>query len=156
VDGIDNSTIKTYVTGYDERPWPDVGFTVTLTDQLLTQPLLHANSSSSVDASGFDEVLAGIFSVLAFGLSIFPPLTFLLLNDIEAAEIQPNSTPGGGAGAGIVSLLPNAIPLPHTGGVEVGTVGVLARESTLARVHSPFDIQRTKLVVDYDKIIAND
>jgi len=151
----ENNTIKTYITGYDERPWPDVGFTVTLTDVLTEVPTLHSESTSNVDTSGFDEFLAVILLPVAFAFAIIPPLSFLLLNDIEAYQIRPHDSNTGGVGAALLATIPDEIPLPHTGGLPNSVMARLSRAADAGLLTATAE-SRKKLVINYGRPIVND
>ncbi|MCU1239980.1 MAG: hypothetical protein JWO71_706 [Candidatus Acidoferrum typicum] len=151
-----NNIIKTYITGYDERPWPDVGFTVTLTDVLCNIPTLHAVSTSNVDKSGLDEFLAVALFPVAFVSSIFPPLTFLLLNDLEAYQVQPHDSNTGGVGARLLATIPDEIPLPHTGGLPNSIALARLGPGGAGGLPTVMSESRKKLVINYGQPIVND
>jgi hypothetical protein len=155
VSSTANHTVKTYITGYDERPWPDVGFTITLTDELTADPTLHAISTSNTDTNGWDEFFAVALFIPAFVLAVFPPTAFLLLNDLDALTNQPNTSNTGGVGAGILATIPTEIALPHTGGLEnpIGNAGL--PRFAFRRPPGPLDEQRSKLVIEYGVPIVN-
>ena len=59
--------VVTRVTGFDERPWPDVSFTVTATDTLSADGVnLHCDSDLDLDVdTSWISFLAGFFSLVA-------------------------------------------------------------------------------------------
>jgi hypothetical protein len=109
--------IETYVSGFDDRPWPDVSFTTTLTDHLLD--LRGCNPESKTDTSTFDEILALLLDVLpsAFSLWLIPLSGFLLYKGVDAALNHPHNPAEGGVGCRMLEALPAQISLPQTGGI---------------------------------------
>lgn len=109
-------TVNTLVTGFDDRPWPDVDFTLTMTDRL--QANLQAVSTSDVATD--DSWKAVLGAILLGGASYFLPLLlpvtlFVLANDLDAAVGQSGGSGGGnassGAGARALALVPVDVPL---------------------------------------------
>jgi len=143
--------VETYVGGYDDRPWPDVSFTTTITDYLgdIDHPDHQKTGTTSADTvpSRWDEflaVLAGVLSIaLTYALPVLFPLTsFALLRDIETLLLQPDNPTTAGVGLRVLELLPDYIPLPQTGAPLI-----LAR-STAAT--SALHQKKEKLVLTYN------
>ena len=156
VTKTDNASLKTNVNGFDERPWPDVNFTVYIDDTFTPGPPLDTTTQTEVRASHIDEVeafLAGLF--VAFPGSFIPPLRTALIDDIDASQNQPHLGNSGGAGAALVAAIPPAIPFPHEGGppwVVTSTGTALARVRGVD-LYPP--VTKQQLVIDYRKIIVN-
>src|SRR5690606_31055260 len=138
-----------YISGYDERPWPDVSFTQTIHDRLLA--LRAVETTTSTDFSVVEQVISalvlGIFAV-AIPLLI-PAVAFVLFIDIDAALNQPDNPSQGGVGARMLQTLPDEIPLPQTGGIQP-PIAYLARHldaGTLPDVG--IDPEKQKLVIAY-------
>jgi hypothetical protein len=101
--------VKTLVTGYDDRPWPDVGFTLTLTDHI--QDGLTCTTTDDLDTHGAWKAILG--AILLIGLPMLFPITFfVVIGDLDAYFNQPSSE-GGGVGCRALSLVPVEIPLPN-------------------------------------------
>ena len=93
--------VKTFITGYDERPWPDVSFTTTITDHLLE--LRACTTESNTEPSRFDEVLAALLAALTTAVAVFVPVliplpAFVLWTDLDALLNQPDNPSDGGVG----------------------------------------------------------
>jgi hypothetical protein len=155
VDKTDNSTVVTYINGYDERPWPDVGFTVTLTDVLTSDPTLHAVTTSKVTTSDRDEFLALNLLPIAFVLSILPPTTFLLLNDLEAYQVRPHDSSTDSLGERILATIPDEISLPHTGGLP-HPLALPRLASAGEGILTAMPESRKMVVISYGTPIVND
>jgi hypothetical protein len=155
VNKSDNSTIVTYLNGYDERPWPDVGFTVTLTDVLTSDPTLHAVTTSKVTTSDRDEFLALNLLPIAFVLSILPPTTFLLLNDLEAYQVRPHDSSTDSLGDRILKTIPDEISLPHTGGLP-HPLALPRLASAGEEILTAMPESRKMVVISYGTPIVND
>jgi hypothetical protein len=111
--------VKTIITGFDDRPWPDVGFTTTITDTL--DELRVCTTAADTEPSRFDEVLAALFAGVTLALTIYIPVlmplpAFVLWTDLQALD-GPDNPSDGGAGCRLMEALPDQIPLPQTGGI---------------------------------------
>jgi hypothetical protein len=132
--------IITQVEGFDERPWPDVSFKLTITDTLSSsggQVRCESKRDLDVDSSWLN-FLTGLFSV------ILPPLgiVFLIERIIIASVDTPNVNAGAGCGA--AGMIPQEILIP--GGqkvvanytrVEVSSGGIYAGGSFAVIPRSP-------------------
>lgn len=139
-------TIETHISGYDERPWPDVDFTKILIDRLKT--LRQCETTERTEHGVVEQIIATLSAII--GSIIIPLLipfaAFALFQNVAAVIRQPDGSPQGGVGCRVLESLPDEIALPQTGGLS-GTLdpGRLAR----ARVPSVLDVQREKLVIAY-------
>lgn len=146
--------VKTVITGYDDRPWPDVGFTTTITDALLD--LRGCTTDSDTDPSRFDEVLALLFAALTTALAIFVPVlfpipAFVLWTDADAIFNQPDNPSDGGVGCRLMAGLPDQISLPKTGGLPTETAGSFMAMAHLVDVGGTIPVaKKTKLVIPYN------
>ncbi len=101
-------TIVTKLSGFDERPWPDVDFVFTIKDVFdvsSTEITVETNDDLDVDTSWLNW-LTGIF------LIVFPPLgvVFLVENIIvRVFEGEQEDYDDGGVGKKIASTLPKEI-----------------------------------------------
>ncbi|MFL6646774.1 MAG: hypothetical protein ACJ8KO_02325, partial [Sulfurifustaceae bacterium] len=150
--------IETYISGYDERPWPDVYFTKTLIDHL--QAFQMCTTEDKTDYSVVSQIVAAlVLGVFSVALPILLPVTaFVLFGDIDAAINQPDAELQGGAGCRLLQTLPVEIPLPQTGGILPPLpIGSMARRSA-ARVRVPNGIRpkKQKLVLTYGQPAVND
>jgi hypothetical protein len=147
--------VKTLVTGYDDRPWPDVGFTLTITD--LIQGGLTCTTTDDLDTHGAWKAVLG--AILLGGASIFLPLLlpvtfFVVFNDLDAAINQPSGGTGdseGGVGCRTLGLVPVEVPLPNgrklgvayrrsevtTGGLFFGGTAVPGMRQPAASIAGP-------------------
>ncbi len=135
------------VFGYDERPWPDVSFTITYTDVLRVIDFAVTNESLEPDQSDDRGVLNYITSVLLGIVTFaFPPLVFLTMDVLSAVLQQPsgvNRTPS--IGAPIVrSFFPDAVLTPGGGKLDmlysriaVGGGGIVAGGVALPAERAP-------------------
>lgn len=101
--------VVTRIKGFDERPWPDVDFELTVTDTLsLSNGRIHCDTASdlNVDTSWLN-FLTGLF------LLSLPPLGILFL--VERIIIASVDTPAinAGAGCGAVKPIPREIYIPQ-------------------------------------------
>lgn len=149
-------TIETYVTGYDDRPWPDVYFTTTLTDEL--ESLLGCTSTSDTESSIAAQIFSFLWLVaLSVGIPLLIPVAgFVLFGDLDAALNQPDAGSEGGVGRRLLQTLPTEIPLPQSGGVAppMAMMGAVA-----ARVRLPdigIEVERKKLVIAYAQPTVDD
>ena len=101
------------VTGFDERPWPDVSFTVTSTDTLSADGvLLHCDSDIDIEVdSSWISFLTGFFSL------VFLPLGLFFLAELIIIASLDDPDPQAGVGASAASLLPREILI--TGGLKI-------------------------------------
>jgi len=110
--------VVTRIDGVDTRPWPDVNFTITITDQIAAKFLqLTCTSNSKLDADtgwfGFLDFVFGIASLVspwfALGFAIF---------FFEGVAVAGASAPQeSGVGCAMLQLLPPRIPI--AGGQDV-------------------------------------
>jgi hypothetical protein len=132
--------IVTRLEGFDERPWPDVSFKLTITDTLSSsagQVRCESKRDLDVDTSWLN-VLTGLFSF------ILPPLgiVFLVERIIIASVDTPNVNAGAGCGA--VGMIPQEILIPagqkvvaNYTRVEVSSGGIYAGGSFAVIPRSP-------------------
>src|SRR5207248_1359728 len=138
----------TYITGYDERPWPDVYFTTTLKDKLLAAG--GCLSTSNTDANIAPQIVLALWlTALSVAIpQLLPLLAFTLVIDFDAALNQPpDSGNQGGAGCRLLQALPTEIPLPQTGGIAPPLAGAVAVRMRLP--DAAINPQRKKLVLNY-------
>jgi hypothetical protein len=113
VDFKSPNQILSVIDGFDERPWPDVDFTYTITDTLtVSGGRVNVTTSNDIDVdSSWINFLTGLF------LFVFPPLGVVFL--VERIIIAAADTPqfGSGAGASAAQLIPAEILIP--GGLKV-------------------------------------
>lgn len=100
--------VVTKIGGFDERPWPDVDFTVTITDTLsLSSGVVGCESVPTLDTdTSWLNFLTGLF------LIVLPPLGAVFL--VERIIVGGADTPhtGAGAGCGAAALIPREILIP--------------------------------------------
>jgi hypothetical protein len=141
------NVVKTIITGYDDTPWPDVGFTTTITDTLLEQG--GGTTESNTVLSRFDEILAGLFALVTAAVAVFIPVlmplpAFVIWTDLNDLD-RPNNPSDGGVGIRLVEGLPRQIPLPET--------GAMTNTAVMARRVDPGDVttrpKKQKLVIPY-------
>jgi len=122
--------VVTRITGFDERPWPDVSFTVTVTDTLSADGVnLHCDSDLDVDTdTGWLSFLAAFFT---FGLGSLLGLFFLTELIIIASIDDPD--PQAGVGSAAASLFPREILISRGlkilfsyTRIQVATTGIFA------------------------------
>ena len=105
--------ILTFVDGFDERPWPDVDFRLTITDTLsVSGGDVQCQSSRDLDVdTSWLNFLTGLF------LLVFPPLGVVFL--VQRIIIATVDAPSGEAGAGCnaAQLIPGDIMIP--GGLKI-------------------------------------
>jgi hypothetical protein len=151
------NVVKTIITGYDERPWPDVGFTTTITDTLID--LRGCTTHSNTEPSRFDEVLAALFAAVTVAVAIFVPVlmplpAFVLWTDLQALD-RPDNPSDGGVGCRLLEGLPDQISLPQTGGPPTTvSSGVMARRVDLGDVIP--QPKKQKLVIPYNQPRVDD
>jgi hypothetical protein len=142
--------VKTIISGYDDRPWPDVGFTHTITDTL--GELRGCDTQSSTEPSRFDEVLAVLFGAVTLALAVAVPVlmplpAFVLWTDLQSLD-RPDGGSDGGVGCRLMQGLPDEIALPQTGGVVTMPTDAMARLVDLGdTIPRP---KKQKLVIPYD------
>jgi hypothetical protein len=105
--------IITTIQGFDERPWPDVGFQLTTTDTLSVsggEIRCHSNKDLDVDTSWLN-FLTGLF------LFVLPTLGRILV--IEGIMVASTDTPNreSGVGCSVAHLIPGEILIP--GGFKI-------------------------------------
>lgn len=152
------NVVKTIITGYDDRPWPDVGFTTTITDTL--NEMRVCTTSVDTEPSRFDEVLAALFEAVTLALTVYVPVlmplpAFVLWTDLQALD-QPDNPPDGGAGCRLMEALPDQIPLPQSGGIlpPLPTTGTMARLVDVGdTLPKP---RRQKIVIPYNRPRVDD
>jgi hypothetical protein len=113
VDFQSPNRIVTSITGFDERPWPDVDFTLTATDTFsVSGGQVHVDSTRNLDVdTSWLNFLTGLF------LLVLPPLGIVFL--VERIIVGSKDAPdvNAGAGAGAAALIPREILIP--GGLKV-------------------------------------
>jgi hypothetical protein len=100
--------VVTRVEGFDERPWPDVDFTLKFTDTLSVsggEPQCKSDRDLDVDTSWLN-FLTGLF------LIVLPPLgaVFLVQRIIIATRDEPDVNAG--AGCSVPALIPQEVLIP--------------------------------------------
>ena len=147
--------VKTIITGYDDRPWPDVGFTTTITDHLLEQR--GCMTDTDTEPSRFDEILAALFAAVTTAVAVFIPVlmplpAFVLWTDLHDLS-RPDNPSDGGVGCRLMEGLPDQIALPETGGLVATT-----DTSVMARVRGDVIPQpkKQKLVIPYNQPRVDD
>jgi hypothetical protein len=148
------NVVQTVIAGYDDRPWPDVSFTTTITDHLLD--LRQCQTSSETDASTFDEVLAVLFAAVAVAVTVYVPVlfplpAFVLFTDLNAVINQPDNPGEGGAGCRLMQGLPDEIALPQTGGVLPPIVMHAMAAARLDLDDIAIRPKRKKIVIPYNQ-----
>lgn len=143
--------IETYISGYDERPWPDVSFTKTIRDQL--NALLDVKTTESTDYSVISQVIAAlVLGVFTLALPLLLPVTaFVLFSDIDAALNTPDNPAQGGVGFRLLKSLPQEIPLPQTGGVLPPIAFMIQPGASTHLEGTTIEPERKKLVIAYGK-----
>jgi hypothetical protein len=140
-------SVVTRIGGFDERPWPDVDFTLSITDRLsVSADQIQCQSGSQLDVdTSWLNVLTGIF--LALG-AIVSPLFFIPAGvfTVELIVIGSIDAPAGPAGAGCAAamLLPREILIPAGlklvplyRRVDVGAGGIFAGGSYVVVARQP-------------------
>jgi hypothetical protein len=106
---VSPNRVVTKVGGYDERPWPDVDFTLTTTDTIgvsANQITCASKADLDVDTSWLNA-LTGIF------LLVLPPLgVVFLVEDIIVSSVDAPDA-NAGAGCGAAALIPKEILIPQ-------------------------------------------
>jgi len=153
------NTIKTFITGYDERPWPDVSFTTTITDQLFN--LRTCKSESKTDPNRFDEILAALFAAVSVAMAVYVPVllplpAFALFTDVNALLNQPDNPTEGGVGCRLFESLPDEIALPQTGGVQPPVVVNSMAASHIAPDGVALQPEKKKLIIPYNEPRVDD
>jgi hypothetical protein len=151
VDFEKPDVVKTIITGYDDRPWPDVGFTTTITDRLGEQ----RDSTTTIDTvpSRDDEIVALLAALVTTAVAVFIPVlmplpALVIWTDLNDRD-RPDNPPDGGVGARVIEALPDQIPLPETGGIATTNTPGLARRVDSGDV-TP-QPEKQKLVIQYNK-----
>jgi len=147
------NVIQTVIAGYDERPWPDVSFTTTITDHLLD--LRQCETASETNPSRFDEILAALFATVSVAVAVFVPVlfplpAFVLFKDFNALLNQPDNPTEGGVGCRLMEALPDEIALPQTGGVMPPIVMHAMAAAKLDLDDVVVRPKRKKLVIPYN------
>jgi hypothetical protein len=139
------SRVITTIRGYDERPWPDVNFTLTVTDTLSAQSFaLACSSEQHLDTdSGWLQAITGALALASFFSPWFlPAFAFFVYQTVQVLSAEPPDQ--GGVGRAVLQLLPAEIPVP--GGqkltflysrVEVTGGGLFAGGSYLPTARQP-------------------
>lgn len=112
----ETSSVTTVITGFDTTPWPDVTFTITLTDSLSVVEDAISDVSSSdldVDESWLADVEVFVTALLG---SVWPPLAVasFLVFTAEEVEIARSGPPSNlsGVGYAVAAGLPSVLPVP--------------------------------------------
>jgi hypothetical protein len=115
VEFRDPDTVVTRITGFDDRPTPDVGFTLIVTDQIVSNVgLLVALSDRVVDKDDSD-IWKAVLTVFTTGVAftdLAPIALWVLPGDIRAAISSPDGDGVAGVGERVLRLVPQEIPLP--------------------------------------------
>ena len=150
VDFQPPQTILTKISGYDERPWPDVSFVTTLTDDLQenrdSKPTSNTNSSKTNDT--VTGILAGLLGVVIDSIPLVLPLqAFVIFNDVDPLLNAPDNQTQDGAGARVLAGLPVQIPLPASEGFAGKTAALAV--GTASGGATTVQPQKKKLVLEY-------
>jgi hypothetical protein len=144
--------VSSFIHGYDERPWPDVDFTLRTTDSLGTSNgRIQCMTSQSIDVdTGWLNALTGLFFLT------FPPLgAFFLYENIVVSGADAPNTKAGSAACPAVRVFPAEIMLPgaqkvvvsyaraevNENGIVVGGTYGLAQRSPSAAISGPRSLQ---------------
>jgi hypothetical protein len=103
------NTVSATITGFDERPWPDVDFTLATTDSLsVGAGRVQCQSATSFDVdTSVLNVLTGVFGILV------PPLGLVFgIEDIIVSGADAPSTTRASLGGPAVQFFPGTILLP--------------------------------------------
>jgi hypothetical protein len=108
VDFVGPNKIVTRIDGFDERPWPDVDFVLTITDTLSAaggEVRCDSQRNLDVDTSWLN-FLTGLF------LLVLPPLGIVFL--VERIIVGSRDAPDVDAGAGgsVPAMIPQEILIP--------------------------------------------
>src|SRR5262249_52885694 len=106
-------TVRTLISGYDDRPWPDVDFTLILDDVINENNLVCETTPRMTSGSSLWVAVLGAILLADLSLSVpeILPLTFFVLaSDLQAlGSGVPNIA---GVGCRALELAPKEIPLP--------------------------------------------
>jgi hypothetical protein len=112
----ETSSVATVITGFDTTPWPDVTFTLTLTDSLsVANDAISdvATSDLAVDTSWMSAVELFVTALVG---SVWPPLALLsyAFFSVEEVVIITSGAPSNltGVGHAVAAGLPSQIPIP--------------------------------------------
>src|SRR6266567_3028737 len=105
--------VVTRIDGFDERPWPDVDFHLTITDTLsLSGGQVHCNSQRDLDVdTSWLNFLTGLFLIVLPPLGVVFLVERIIVGSVDAPDL--NAGPGCSAAAQI----PHEILIP--GGQKV-------------------------------------
>jgi hypothetical protein len=100
--------IVTRIDGFDERPWPDASFRLTVTDTLSADgELVHCDTETDLDVdTGWISFLAGFFGLVLPVVGVIFITQLIIISTIDDPEAQ--TSVGGSAAA----LLPREILIP--------------------------------------------
>jgi hypothetical protein len=114
VEFVPPDTVITRVHGYDDRPLPDVGFTLTITDQIERNA--EVSSTDSLDTHGAWKAVLAALLLGAGGVFLtpllFPATLWALAGDISALVADRGTGSQTGVGGRALGLVPRQIPLP--------------------------------------------
>ena len=130
VEFVAPDTVLTRIDGYDDRPWPDVGFTLTITDRITKFAVLE--TTSDVDTHGaWVAVLAGLLlGAATLFVPVLLPLTlFVVWGDLDSALDNTSGAGQAGVGGRALGLVPVRVPLP---GSRALVIGYISTEVTAA------------------------
>jgi hypothetical protein len=143
------NAVRTVIPGFDERPWPDVSFTLTLLDQYPRarppdEPDIICDSATELDTDvGWIEFLTFAASLASlFNPWFLPAFALFGYEVIKVATTEPPAETG--VGRGVLNLLPPDVPLEKGDKLaftyrqpEVGAGGLLVRGSYLQVPRAP-------------------
>ncbi|MGB7015468.1 MAG: hypothetical protein WBD69_05885 [Candidatus Cybelea sp.] len=147
IDFVSPNSIVTEITGYDETPWPDVSFTLSISDTFsVSGSQVHVQSGTSLDVDqSFIDLLLGISAILATFVS--PAFYFAVLGFVAEGAIIVSTEPGnfgGGAGAAAAQNIPTDILIPQGqkivfkyNGVAIDAGGMTAFAQMLLMARTP-------------------
>jgi hypothetical protein len=118
----DPDTVITRITGFDDRPVPDVGFTLILTDRYRADfGFLVADSERRLDKDDADvwKVVLTLFSLGMDAAILYPALLWALQGAVRSALSSGGANQAQGVGAQALRLVPQEIPLPGAPDVPV-------------------------------------
>jgi hypothetical protein len=108
VDFVGPNKIVTRIDGFDERPWPDVDFVLTITDTLSAaggEVRCDSQRNLDVDTSWLN-FLTGVFLLVLPSLGIVFLVERIIVGSRDAPDVDA------GAGGGVPAMIPQEILIP--------------------------------------------
>lgn len=150
--------VKTIVSGYDTAPWPDVDFTMTITDTFsIDNGIVRVSSDSDLDTDVpfWADVFTGMLTFLGFVLSplFFIPAGLLIAQRVIIVVADPPDS-NSGAGGIAASRIPREIYIENgdkvvciysrinvdRGGIIAAGSGILTDREPTCRISGPTQI----------------